>query len=158
MLERIVYPGHWDCLAAQPGSQRDAGAGLRLELKEEINGEIRRLPLWFSHHDSQRKRPNFFARPAGPIEAAGAAGGSWTWCSLSPQRVASGRILPPRLDQHVPWPSLREGHARNGAEQSGLASAGNVRPWLLASGEDCSRFVVDATAQLIHLRNYNKAE
>ena len=137
-IEGIVYPGHWGLFGGHLEANETPEQALRRELKEEINGEIQELPLWFSHHDSQRSAYFFRAALPVPIEALELLEGQ-DMVLASLNEMASGAICTPRLDQPRPLaPSLRRAMLELELEQSGLASAGNVRPWAAASGEDCS--------------------
>jgi len=74
---------------------------------------------------------------------------------LSLNENGRGAICTPMLVSHVHLALAAQGHCSNWSwSKSGLASAGNVRPWVLQAVRMLGFFVSDATAQLIHLRNY----
>jgi len=135
-------------------ANRPPEQALRLELKEESTGEIQEAAPLVQHHDSQRSAYFFRGRPAGAIEALELLEGQDMVSASLNENGHAGDLSTPMLDQHVPLaPSLR-GHASDWSwKQSGLASAGNVRPLrLLQAVRIGSVFVVTRQRNSYHLR------
>jgi len=130
---------------------------LRLELEEENQREIQELPLWFSHHDSQRKRLFLRAALPAPHRSAGAGpGGVRTWCFVAQRDGQRGDLHPQARDQPRPLaPSLRRAPMPNWSWSKVAPgfSVGTCPPLGLLQAVRIARFRVGTRQRkLIHLR------